>query len=77
MARQEITIGLVGLGLIGGSAALKLKEHDFAGKILLARYGVISRGRKVYNAVKYNMSGMDTNFIIIESIDGTTRLKYD
>ena len=34
MARQEITVGVVGLGLIGGSAALKLKEQGIAGKIL-------------------------------------------
>ncbi len=34
MARQEITVGVVGLGLVGGSAALKLKEQGLAGKIL-------------------------------------------
>jgi prephenate dehydrogenase len=34
MARQEITIGVVGLGLIGGSAALKLREQGLARKIL-------------------------------------------
>ena len=34
MARQEITIGVIGLGLVGGSAALKLREEDFAHKIL-------------------------------------------
>ena len=34
MARQEITVGIVGLGLVGGSAALKLREQGLAGKIL-------------------------------------------
>jgi prephenate dehydrogenase len=34
MAREKITVGIVGLGLIGGSAAIKLKEQGFAGKIL-------------------------------------------
>jgi len=34
MARQEITVGVVGLGLVGGSAALKLREQGLAGKIL-------------------------------------------
>ena len=34
MARQEITVGVVGLGLVGGSAALKLREQGIAGKIL-------------------------------------------
>lgn len=34
MARQEITVGVIGLGLVGGSAALKLKEQGLAGKIL-------------------------------------------
>jgi len=34
MAREEFTVGIIGLGLMGGSAALKLKEERFAGKIL-------------------------------------------
>lgn len=34
MARQEITVGVIGLGLVGGSAALKLREENFAHKIL-------------------------------------------
>ena len=34
MAREEITVGVIGLGLVGGSAALKLKQQGFAGKII-------------------------------------------
>jgi prephenate dehydrogenase len=34
MARQEITVGIIGLGLVGGSAALKLREKNFTPKIL-------------------------------------------
>jgi len=34
MAEEETTIGVIGLGLIGGSAALKLREQNFSGKIL-------------------------------------------
>ena len=34
MARQKITVGVIGLGLVGGSAALKLKQQGLATKIL-------------------------------------------
>ena len=34
MARQEITVGVIGLGLIGGSAALRLREQNFARTII-------------------------------------------
>jgi len=34
MARQKITVGVIGLGLIGGSAAIKLRQQGFTGKIL-------------------------------------------
>ena len=34
MAREEITVGVIGLGLVGGSAALKLRQQGFASKVL-------------------------------------------
>jgi len=34
MATQEITVGVVGLGLVGGSAAQKLREVGLAGRII-------------------------------------------
>ena len=34
MARQKITVGVIGLGLVGGSTALKLKQQGLATKIL-------------------------------------------
>ena len=34
MAEEETTVGVVGLGLIGGSAALRLREQNFARKII-------------------------------------------
>jgi len=34
MAREEITVGIIGLGLMGGSSALKLKQQGFANRIL-------------------------------------------
>jgi prephenate dehydrogenase len=33
MAREKITVGVIGLGLLGGSAALKLKEQGFVQRI--------------------------------------------
>lgn len=34
MARGENTVGIIGLGLIGGSAALKLREADYAQRFI-------------------------------------------
>ena len=34
MAREEVTVGIIGLGLIGGSVALKLREAGFADRFL-------------------------------------------
>ena len=34
MAREEITVGIIGLGLMGGSAALKLREQGFTNRVL-------------------------------------------
>ena len=34
MAREEITVGIIGLGLIGGSAALKLRQATFADRFI-------------------------------------------
>jgi prephenate dehydrogenase len=34
MAREKITVGVIGLGLLGGSAALKLKEQGFVQRII-------------------------------------------
>jgi prephenate dehydrogenase len=34
MAGEKITVGVIGLGLIGGSAAVKLKEQGFAERVI-------------------------------------------
>ena len=34
MARGENTVGIIGLGLIGGSAALKLREAGYASRFV-------------------------------------------
>ena len=34
MAREKVTVGIIGLGLMGGSASLKLREQGFTDRVL-------------------------------------------
>lgn len=47
MARGETTVGVIGLGLMGGSAALKLRQAGFAGHFL----GYDAKGEHAQSAV--------------------------